>query len=772
MAKPDPNPGEKKKYRLASADVPKDSNGAEVNDYSGKKTTGSDEHRLQTMASALSREVAYIPQLPSTRLTKEDLEKSIRQTLDMGSKLVVDAIQCYPEWDLGIVSLRNKEDKDRLVKHIRRITIDPESDQMVSFVGELDIVSYLVVKPEMNRDPPSSEQIKEQLRKFMKSSVSLRCEVLCPEFGNIYRLTAFSFDDLLRFNPRDITDHKVAVCHRADCCFLDDLPEHLTREDLYSALEQQISATNFTRKSVYIQINPSEGQAVVLTAGEARRWSTFKTIQVKGHEIEKKERLTPRSASAVDAKRSKEEEEINAANWYESQMSPKRSNILEYLSEPDHPIFRWKWNPQEFLQQFNRWKLATPHERDRRETQSNEQRHLLRMTVMLNTIGIVKRGQYSINGRDIRLRTDQLKTIVFNHQSKLEEATSRAEIDFPYPSTKVEVLNEDCLIVYQRLLARGFHPLLLNMANAKTTGGGYRKGDGAQEENLFRRSNYYRSLDLELDDGQPTHRSLWTSTSVPFREKIYPIADFGAIYTSGLTVFRQTEEKGYALMDEPMSNVCALAIAAYRKPRLTDSNLLQPKYSIGTRKKVETIFAIGQHQQHDCLVLSAFGCGAFHNPPAHLAQIFKSVIEQYAGFFQKIVFAIIDDHNAAHGNYRPFSRGSARLGSPTDGPAKCWDDGWTLENYFSSRCEERNEFERSEDLFSPSVSLRSEVSRAREEGTLARISSPVSMSAGRRLSTDPRRKSFTLVRTSRKGSATAGNVSLDSVSLSIPHSVH
>ncbi|CAF4704024.1 unnamed protein product, partial [Rotaria magnacalcarata] len=38
------------------------------------------------------------------------------------------------------------------------------------------------------------------------------------------------------------------------------------------------------------------------------------------------------------------------------------------------------------------------------------------------------------------------------------------------------------------------------MANQTNPGGGYRKGDGAQEENLLRRSNYYQSLDIEISD--------------------------------------------------------------------------------------------------------------------------------------------------------------------------------------------------------------------------------------------------------------------------------
>ena len=170
---------------------------------------------------------------------------------------------------------------------------------------------------------------------------------------------------------------------------------------------------------------------------------------------------------------------------------------------------------------------------------------------------------------------------------------------------------------------------------------------------------------MELDDGKPTARFYCTSNGelkkLARRESMYPMDEFGAIYTSGLTVFRQPENVGYDFMSKPMLNVCSIAIAAYRGPKLdsNDPNRLSSKYSIHTRKKIENIFAIAHHHKHDCLILSAFGCGAFRNPPKHVATIFRSVIEEYAGFFKKICFAVIDDHNSGHelnphGNYLPF----------------------------------------------------------------------------------------------------------------------
>ncbi|CAF5060401.1 unnamed protein product [Rotaria sp. Silwood1] len=72
------------------------------------------------------------------------------------------------------------------------------------------------------------------------------------------------------------------------------------------------------------------------------------------------------------------------------------------------------------------------------------------------------------------------------------------------------------------------------MANVTNPGGGYRKGDGAQEENLFRRSDYYQSLDSDVADKDRSERVYCTTKcelkqSTTFDE-YYPMKEFGAIY--------------------------------------------------------------------------------------------------------------------------------------------------------------------------------------------------------------------------------------------------
>lgn len=346
--------------------------------------------------------------------------------------------------------------------------------------------------------------------------------------------------------------------------------------------------------------------------------------------------------------------------WYESEMENVAGDIRDTIGYSSHPIFHLEWNAQVWKDQMKK-----VDELDKDSKKYNVLKHLLRVIVMLHTYGTLKKMKYVTDGKEVTLTLEKMRTIGYDHSSKLLRGTKIAEnqLKTPYPSTTVKVVEKDCVVVYQESVWQGYRPLLLNMANQSRPGGGYYSGDGAQEENIFRRSDSYHSLDSQLADPNRSIRLLRTAQldDRPFTGygNYYPMEDFGAIYTSGATFFRGTEVDGYPYLKDPLHDVCCLAMAAYRHPKLTNPKRLDNRTAMNTRKKIENIFSIAYQQKHDCIVLSALGCGAYKNPPEHIALLFKSVISQFAGYFHTIYFAIIDDHNTKghhnpDGNFLPF----------------------------------------------------------------------------------------------------------------------
>jgi len=196
------------------------------------------------------------------------------------------------------------------------------------------------------------------------------------------------------------------------------------------------------------------------------------------------------------------------------------------------------------------------------------------------------------------------------------------------------------------------------MASGQNPGGGVLNGSGAQEENLFRRSNLFASL--------YQFASYAAQYGIKKSEKQYPLdRNYGGIYSQNVTVFRSSESSGYALLDVPFQTAI-VSVAAINRPELQKINgqfqlarqLIEP-----TKEKMRTILRIAAKHNHNALVLSAFGCGAYCNPPEHIAVLFKEVFAEleFEGRFSMIVFAIISDQNSnrAHnpnGNFEPFRR--------------------------------------------------------------------------------------------------------------------
>lgn len=274
--------------------------------------------------------------------------------------------------------------------------------------------------------------------------------------------------------------------------------------------------------------------------------------------------------------------------------------------------------------------------------------HRLRISVWESTLEFVQKGSYLANRKEVKLdlAEDMGKNSIF-YDSEMHIPSSAPRFE----STNVSVIVDDTLNAAHKMVGEGKEPCVLNMANRQHPGGGVRGGAGAQEENIFRRSDLYRSL-FRYDKEQSS------PFGVEFEGKhSYPLdRNFGGIYSDDVTVFRSDEKNGYALLNQPYK-VSVVSVAAINRPEVVD-NRISPELVVPTMNKIRTILRIAYLNGHQHLILSAFGCGAFCNPPHHMAELFKMVLEEdeFRHRFCEVVFAILkrDGENSGKGNYESF----------------------------------------------------------------------------------------------------------------------
>ena len=72
-------------------------------------------------------------------------------------------------------------------------------------------------------------------------------------------------------------------------------------------------------------------------------------------------------------------------------------------------------------------------------------------------------------------------------------------------------------------------------------------------------------------------------------------------------------------------------------------------------KRMRKVLEIAANKENDVVILGAFGCGAFCNPPLIVAQSMKNVVQEFQTCFDTIEFAVYcsprDDSN-----YRVFKK--------------------------------------------------------------------------------------------------------------------
>lgn len=209
-------------------------------------------------------------------------------------------------------------------------------------------------------------------------------------------------------------------------------------------------------------------------------------------------------------------------------------------------------------------------------------------------------------------------------------------------TAKVIVSGKRSLEAAEIYAKQGKKVCVLNFASATNPGGGVVNGSSAQEECICRCTTLYPCLNTD---------TMWSAFYKPHRKAVNPLYNNDCIYTPDVCVFKSDTNFPEALPKDEWWNVNIITCAA---PNLRErpSNAMNPYAGDKAVKvtpeeleklltsRVRRIFEIVVANENEVLILGAFGCGAFRNPPEVVAKVFNNVMQNYLCYFDTIEYAV------------------------------------------------------------------------------------------------------------------------------------
>lgn len=188
--------------------------------------------------------------------------------------------------------------------------------------------------------------------------------------------------------------------------------------------------------------------------------------------------------------------------------------------------------------------------------------------------------------------------------------------------------------------------VVLNFASATNPGGGVKTGSNAQEECLCRCSTLYPCL---------TQKYLFNNFYKYHRDRKDTFYTNRIIYSKDITVFKDDIREPILLDKSKWFKVDVITCAApnLRNIEKVNQNDLLKLF----KSRIEQIFKVAIENNKTNIILGAFGCGAFKNPPYLVARAFKEVLESYRYYFDNIIFAtLVTPAKGGDENFKTFSR--------------------------------------------------------------------------------------------------------------------
>lgn len=227
---------------------------------------------------------------------------------------------------------------------------------------------------------------------------------------------------------------------------------------------------------------------------------------------------------------------------------------------------------------------------------------------------------------------------------------------------KIVVSGKRTLEASEKYAKQGKRVCVLNFASATNPGGGVVHGSSAQEEAICRCSTLYPCLNT---------KEMWDGFYGLHRRADNPLYNDDCIFTPAVKVFKSDINFPELLPEAEWWDVDVITCAA---PNLRNvpSNRMNP--NAGSKKadisyddlktlhtaRIQRIFEVAMANKADMMILGAFGCGAFCNPPELVAEVFAEFTEKYREYFDVIEYAVFHTGREM-GNYEAFKNAMERF---------------------------------------------------------------------------------------------------------------
>ena len=204
-------------------------------------------------------------------------------------------------------------------------------------------------------------------------------------------------------------------------------------------------------------------------------------------------------------------------------------------------------------------------------------------------------------------------TKVYSNLSPLADSGKKSDI---------AILNGGTLEV-SNLLSKYYKVAALNFADGKKPGGWPEYGCLTQEENICRCSNMYEAL---ISD--KCNKKYYQVNRNNDRDGLCTDT---VIYLPNVTIFK--DDRVYRELESPFKYDIITCPAP--------SCHLYPNEALFIYdRRIEQIVLSAIKNNVECLVLGAWGCGAFRQDKILIARSFIAILNMYSGYFKSIVFAM------------------------------------------------------------------------------------------------------------------------------------